>query len=135
MIVYIMKRIITKEDIIKYDKIIEQDSRKAGYNLGDLLNMPHLNGAWISQPHASKDLLDRMNLLSKYYKDSILEYYCEERPENEYVPNINRIVNSVDKFNKTINIDIINIIKNPNTLCIHLRNGDLDTEIEFKIII
>jgi len=121
---------IVIEDIIKDNVIISEDTRCAGYNLGDLLNMPHLNGDWNSSPHHDNAILDRMNLLSKYYKNSILQYYCEDRNENEYVPNINKIVNCVNKFIKNVNIDI-DIIKNPNTLCVHLRNGDLDTEIEF----
>jgi hypothetical protein len=129
-----MFKYITITDIINYDKIIKDDLRNAGYNIGDLLNMPHLNNTWESFPHANIDILERMYLLSKNYENSILNYYCSGREEEENIPNINRIIKSVELFknkNKNILIDILQIVKDPNCCCVHIRSGDLLVELEF----
>lgn len=126
-----MKKMITIEDIYKDNIVISEDTRQAGYNLGDLLNMPYLNEQWNNNPHHNNDALERMNLLSKYYKNSILEYYCKDRTENECVPNIVRIVDSVNKFNEHFNNPIFDIITKQTTLCVHIRNGDLETETDY----
>ena len=46
-----MKRNISDNDIIIRDNFIKEDERNAGYNLGDLLNMPSLIGIWNQKPH------------------------------------------------------------------------------------
>jgi hypothetical protein len=50
------------------------------------------------------------------------------------VPNIQLINYSLNIFieeNKDKLIDIFNIVKDPNTCCVHIRNGDLPTETDF----
>lgn len=127
-----MKRIISKSDIIILDNFIKEDSRNAGYNLGDLLNMPSLNGSWPQTPHADSFTLNRMNLLGENYTDSILSYYCLNRENNdEIVPNISLIIDSVKIFiEKNIHkySYIFDIVKDPEVCCVHLRNGDQHSE-------
>ena len=134
-----MKKYITLNDIVIKIEYIEEDNRNAGYNIGDLLNMPHLNNDWVSCPHVNKGQLDRMNLIGNKYTNSILYYYCSHRENEENVPNISRIVDSVETY-KTNNKDtlknMIDIVKDSKTLCVHVRNGDLHTEPDFiKLII
>jgi len=129
-----MFKTLVYEDIQIHEKIIEEDTIKAGYNIGDLLNMPFLDNTWPSNPHMSKVLLDLMNLVSNHYKGSILNYYCEHRKQSDPVPNINLIVESVayyNEMNKHNYEGILNIVKDKDTLCVHVRSGDLPTEIEF----
>ncbi len=129
-----MLKQLVYEDVKLYEKEIEEDTRKAGYNIGDLLNMPFLDNTWISNPHQDKDLLNRMNLIGENYKGSILNYYCEHRMPTDPVPNINLIVESVayyNEMNKHKYEDILKIVKDKDTLCVHVRSGDLMTELEF----
>jgi hypothetical protein len=122
------------DDIKIHEKTIEEDTRQAGYNIGDLLNMPYLDNTWNNNPHHDKELLNRMNLIGDKYKDSILNYYCEHRKMNDPVPNINLIVESVGYYNeknKHKYEGILNIVKDKDTLCVHVRSGDLMTEMEF----
>jgi hypothetical protein len=135
-----LKRILNESDIVITDKIIPEDGRKGGYNIGDLLNMPHLANIWGSSPHADLGALNRMKLLANNYKDSVLDYYCSGRiNDEENVPNINLIKNAVEQFktkNQEILEDIRIVVKEGNVCCVHIRNGDLDTELDFiKIII
>ena len=123
-----LKRHITKEDIVIYDKVIENDLRKGGYNLGDLLNMPSLVDIWSYKNPPGKF---RMNHLGKEYENSILSYYCENREENDPIPDVNLINDSVLKFtenNRHMYEDILILVKNTSTCCIHVRNGDVNTE-------
>ena len=135
-----LKRVLKLSDISITDKNILKDTRNAGYNLGDLLNMPHLGNMWDSSPHRNSEELYRMNLLGSNYKNSVLDYYCSGREnEEENVPNINLIINAVEQFktkNQQILKDISVIVKEDNVCCVHVRNGDLDTEDDFiKVII
>jgi hypothetical protein len=129
-----MLKQLVYEDVKIYEKEIKEDTRKAGYNIGDLLNMPFLDNTWNNNPHQDKDLLNRMNLIGENYKDSILNYYCTHRKESDPVPNINLIVESVsyyNEMNKHKFKDILDIVKDKDTLCVHVRTGDLMTELEF----
>jgi hypothetical protein len=81
-----------------------------------------------------------MNLIGTHYEDSVLNYYCSTRENREEpVPNIDRIINSVDHFrgkNETLLEEISIIVKEPDVCCVHVRNGDLHTEGDYiKIII
>jgi hypothetical protein len=129
-----MLRSISRDDVIIYDKPLDKDGRAAGYNLGDLLNMPSLYDHWGQNPHATSCALERMNLLGTNYEKSVLWYYCANRKEDDIVPDINLIKDSVLKFT-TDNIhcfsDIVDIVKDPKCICVHVRNGDSDTELEF----
>jgi hypothetical protein len=93
--------------------------------------MPSLADAWNQSPHASPEVLKRMYLIANNYEKSVLWYYCLNRKDNDIVPNISLIKDSVSKFtNDNIHSlsDIINIVKDPTCICVHIRNGDLDTE-------
>ena len=137
-----LKRNLTFEDIIIYDKEIEfsNDERRAGYNIGNLLNMPYLSGQWKQCPHVDEGSLQRMNVVADICKDSILHFYCQERPSDEKVPYIPRVIDSVEKYiekNRSVleSNDVFQMIQNPNCLCIHIRSGDLNVEEEFVNII
>ena len=134
-----LKSSINVSDIQITDLIIPEDLRNGGYNLGDLLNIPNLNNDWNSIPHADIHQLNRMKLLGSIYKDSILQFYCNGRSnDEESIPNINLIKQSVNKFisiNYENLYEIINIIKDTNTCCVHLRNGDLESENDYINII
>ena len=127
-----MKKSITNDDIIIYDKLIKDDTRNAGYNIGDLLNMPSLHNIWTQCPHADNNILNRMNIISNNYENSILNIYCKIRQnKNEIIPNIDKIKKSVEEFtnkNQHTYSDILQVIQLPTTLCIHIRNADVETE-------
>lgn len=132
-----MKRNINYYDIKIYgNPEIKEDPINAGYNLGDLLNMPFLYGIWEQNPHGSEERLCRMNIIGKNYPYSILSNYITERPETEVVPNIERIIDATEKYveknreNENLN-NILNIIEDPNCLCVHVRCGDLLVEEEY----
>jgi hypothetical protein len=134
-----MFRFLEKDKIKFYDKIIEEDQRAAGYNLGDLLNIPSLMNLFNQCPHNDDYGLERMNLLGKYYVNSILYLYCQNRSNNnEIIPNIPLLINTVDNFTDTYGNDykeIIELVKNDNMCCIHIRNGDSETEQDYIDII
>ena len=121
-----LKRQITADDIIIYDKVIEND--RGGYNLGDLLNMPALLGLWdYTNPHGK----GRMNHLGKIYENTILSYYCENRKDKDPIPDVKLINESVINFterNRYMYEDILSVVRNTSTCCIHVRNGDCETE-------
>lgn len=134
-----MKRRIDYYDIEIFGKHeIKEDPINAGYNLGDLLNMPFLYGVWDQNPHGGKERLERMDIIGKAYPGSILSNYICERPEEEPVPNIERIENAVEKYienqNKETDTDLEEIfqkVQNPTCLTIHVRCGDLLVEEEY----
>lgn len=127
-----MLRKISYDDVIIYDIPLENDVRAAGYNIGDCLNMPSLLDIWEQNPHADNYALERMNLIGENYKNSVLWYYCKNRKENDIVPDIKLIKESVLNFINNNNIYYINIVKDPRCICIHVRNGDCNTEHEYK---
>ena len=130
-----MKRNIDYYDIQIYgNPEIKEDPINAGYNLGDLLNMPFLYGVWDQNPHGGKERLDRMNIIGKAYSDSILSNYISERPGDEPVPNIERIVNATEKYieKKNINLEeIFQKVGESTCICVHVRCGDLLVEQEY----
>jgi len=130
-----MKRRIDYYDINIYgNPEIKEDPINAGYNLGDLLNMPYLCGVWEQNPHGGKERLERMNIIGKAYSGSILSNYIYERPEEEAVPNIERIVNATDKYiyeNTKPLEEIFLKVGEPTCLTVHVRCGDLLVEDEY----
>ena len=137
-----LKRNLIFEDIIIYDKEIEfsKDERKAGYNIGNLLNMPYLSGQWKQCPHNDNGALERMNLVADICKDSILSFYCRGRPVDEKVPFVPRIIDSVHEYiEKNRNLletnEVYQTVQNPNCLCVHIRSGDLNVEGDYVNVI
>ena len=122
---------IAPSDVVIYDKHIDADVRAAGYNIGDLLNMPYLAGQWEQCPHASQEMLDRMNLVGAAYENSILRKYTTQRNAGEKVPDIERIKACVGWFaseNAGVLAGILGVVRDPGCVCVHVRSGDLDTE-------
>jgi len=80
----------------------------------------------------------RQQVISEIYKDSIFSNYWNSRPENESIPHIPRIIDSVQQYvNKTNNkyTDIYDIVRKDTTLCVHIRSGDLDVTMDYKNVI
>lgn len=122
------------KDIIIHGTHSEKDPRGAGYNIGDMLNMPHMTGNWRARPHNNPGVLERMNVVGKNYDKSILHYYTHSRPYDERVPNPERILDSLKIYyneNKDKIKDIIQIISNENALVVHVRIGDRELEDEY----
>jgi hypothetical protein len=90
--------ILNPEDIEIYGFHIPEDGRGAGYNIGDLLNMPHLADCWDAHPHHTREDLERMYLIGEKYVGSVLGYYIESRPSSEVVPYIPRVLGAVRKY-------------------------------------
>lgn len=131
-----LKRNIVESEIPIFDIFITNDKRNAGYNLGDLLNMPYLSHQWPSNPHANNDALNRMNMLAVAYPNSILDIYCKNRPTDDPVPNVQLIHDSTKKYMEmNPNNAIYELAADPTTLCIHVRTGDRNVNPEFKQII
>lgn len=117
-----------------FGEFFENDTKNAGYNIGDLLNMPYLGGWWKSNPHHNNELLNRMNIVGENYKNSILNYYVNMRNKDENVPNVANIKKSIEEY-LFKNISKFNDIKyhlhSPDTLCVHVRCGDRDVELPY----
>ena len=69
------------------------------------------------------------------YPNSILSYYFSSSiPENESLPNKDRLLNAIKMYENRITDVIIHkcieIVKNKNVLCVHLRCGDTSLENE-----
>lgn len=107
------------------------DVRDAGYNIGDLLNMPFLDDRWgQNKLHDSTEKLDRMVLMATLCPNTILSQYTDTRPPDEPVPNIPRIRHSVETFcQKHVNemSNLLRLVQQPSTLTVHIRTGDCMT--------
>ena len=124
---------IEEKDIHVYGKSLVNDATGAGYNIGDLLNLPSLSGYWKANPHNSVEELERLNLVGQSYPNSILSYYIEARPYYESVPNIYRVNGAVNKYieNSPIVPELMRVINDDNVLCVHIRCGDKEAEPSF----
>lgn len=128
-----LTNLLQESDIQIFGHDIPEDTVKAGYNIGDLLNMPFLTGSW-SQRLFKHKVLGRAHLIANEYPDSILAIYYSERPEPESIPNIPRIVGSVKKYldkNQLSFQKIYTLVQSPQCLCVHIRSGDRDVEDDF----
>lgn len=99
-----------------------------GYNLGDLLNMPYVFGAWSRDHHHKTDYLKRrVEFISQLPPNSFLYAYFDRRPFDEFLPNNARlrmamrrfIVNNLEKIKAAYKI-----VADPQVLCVHIRSGD-----------
>jgi hypothetical protein len=126
-----LKRNVQLDDIEITGINEPNDKRNAGYNIGDILNMPFLSGNWIQNPHHDDVALKRLVILGNTYSNSILNNYCKDRPMNEKIPNMERIRKSTKEYidnNKYRFEDIYNFVQQPECLCAHIRSGDLNVE-------
>lgn len=129
---------IKPEDIEIYGIDIPEDTRAAGYNIGDLLNIPHLADYWDAHPHHTTEHLDRMNLIGEKYIGSILHYYIETRPPSEIVPDIPRIMEAICKYtenNRHKWENMIEEVSDSENICVHIRSGDIHVATEFLNLI
>ena len=125
------------EDIQIYGIKQPHDTRNAGYNIGNLLNMPYYDNipGWDLLPlNNDESTLSRLYIIGNTYFNSILYYYIKNRKIGECVPYIPNILYAVDKFieqNKYELNDIIPEIEKNSCLCVHVRCGDLLVEDDF----
>lgn len=133
----ILRKQITIQDIKIEGKHIEDDKTNAGYNIGDLLNIPSLAGYWRAVPHNRMEDLERLYIIGSAYYKSILSYYIEARPTNEIVPCIPRVIGAVQKFieNTTDAKDYLQFVQSEDVLCVHIRCGDKNVEQEYLDLI
>lgn len=132
---------ITESDITIYgsNKDTSEDSRQAGYNIGDLLHMPYLAGLWgMEIPNSSS----RISIISKLFVPSILHEYMNLRTKEEAIPNIPRIIEAVQSYeNKVLHTlplsftSVFEKVKRPDCLCVHLRLGDQNASSSFLSIV
>lgn len=138
--VQIFHRPITLENVEIFGTPIENDAIGAGYNIGDLLNIPSLGGFWQACPHNSPEDLARLYHVAEQYPQSILQYYIEARPFDEEVPYKHRIIGAVEKYKEaqpsdSSVLDICRIVDSEEVLCIHIRCGDKHVEEDFLRLI
>jgi hypothetical protein len=128
---------IDKSDIHIYGKDLVNDTIKAGYNIGDLLNIPSLSGFWDALPHNSQEELERMYMVGNAYVDSILYYYIELRPHDEIIPYLYRVQGATDKFiqNSSVAKELVRVVDSNDVLCVHIRSGDKEVERSFLDLI
>jgi len=135
---YLLKTELQDNDIEVYGHFVEEDQRNAGYNIGDLLNIPYLGGWWNANPHHTIGDLKRMYIIGNAYPKSILSFYIEHRPYDEIVPYIPRIHGALLKYEEIHRVSlqsIIDQVKQDDILCVHVRSGDKDVEESFMHLI
>jgi len=121
--VKLLRRVSDKEIKIYDTDFTFTDPRQAGYNIGDLLNMPYLCDIWPTTT-GTQTMYD----VSQVCRNSVLDIYCHTKPKQEIVPNIPRIIGSVQTYLKKNQKNLSNILKlvrKKKCLCVHVRSGDL----------
>ena len=101
--------------------MFEGEQRRIGYNIGDLFNMDLVE--LDPEPTGSDALYET----SRVFNGSIVDFYCQQKPIDECVPNIQRICNATQKYldtNYSRLERIINFVKKDACLCVHLKLGD-----------
>ena len=128
---------IEEQDIRIYGKSLLNDATGAGYNIGDLLNLPSLSGYWNATPHNSIEELERMYIVGHSYPQSVLHYYIEARPTDEPVPNLYRVIGAVNKYiaHSSVLPELIRVVRSDHVLCVHIRCGDKEAESSFLDLI
>jgi hypothetical protein len=132
-----LHRRVDEVDLVIHDEHLDgSDARNAGYNLGDLLNMPYLQGAWRRSPHNDPAGLERMCRIASMCPSSILAIYCRDRPADEPVPCIPRLRAAVMEYSgiepHAPSDELRSLLKDPRCVCVHVRTGDVDAGGVFK---
>lgn len=125
---------ITEEDVTIFGIDLKDDARGAGYNIGDLLNIPSLGGFWAATPHNSMEDLERLYYIGEAYKKSVLAHYIAHRPSTEIIPFLPRVVGAVKCYINEAPDNVhewIGRVAQDDVLCIHIRCGDKTVEDEF----
>jgi len=111
------------EDFILFDSSLE-NIWKAGYNIGDLFNIPSLFDIWSFNNFKR---LEEAKKVSAYLPDSILGLYFINHPDNENVPNVERLQTSVQQYIHSHHENLkemMDFIARDDVLVIHVRSGD-----------
>lgn len=130
-------RHVREEDIVFYEDRFDfsHDVSNVGYNIGDLLNIPYLADRWGQNPyHEGQTQLDRMYVIARICKGSILERYVNSRPTWEPIPNVERICKCTDEYirdNIVYLKPILNLVNQKDTLTVHIRTGDMRMDDNF----
>jgi len=120
-----LKQKISLNDIQIYD--IGPSFGKTGYNISDLLNMPHFWAGWNQNPHSADLLYNIARETALNNPKTILGKYYLSRFNDEKIPNINRLIDVIDEyiFDNHINrLEIYKYIIDENVLFVHVRSGD-----------
>jgi hypothetical protein len=107
------------------------DNNKESYIIGDLLNMPYFFANWNNNPHCNISMYNLFKKTASQYPNNILGIYDKLRTdENESIPNVKKIIESIDNYTK-YNIDLQQNLKDLLYMCedntnlfVHLRSGD-----------
>lgn len=107
------------------------DKNKESYIIGDLLNMPYFFANWQTNPHNNEYMYNLFKKTALQYPNNILGIYDKLRTDqNEAIPNVKKINNSIDKYVE-YNLDLdanlkklLEMCQDKNVLCVHLRCGD-----------
>lgn len=141
---YFIKNITLNDIQFKKTDLDNVNKYSIGYNLGDLLEMPSLYLSkktmifWKKKFHEENEKMTTNKIrqfMMNIYPNSILSYYFSSSiPENESLPNKNRLLNAIKMYENMITDEIIHkcikFIKNKDVLCVHLRCGDTSLENE-----
>ena len=141
---YFIKNITLNDIQFKKTDLDNVNKYSIGYNLGDLLEMPSLYLSkktmifWKKKFHEENEKMTTNEIrqfMMNIYPNSILSYYFSSSiPENESLPNKNRLLNAIKMYENMITDEIIHkcikFIKNKDVLCVHLRCGDTSLENE-----
>ena len=120
-----LKKTILLEDIKIYD--LENKFGVTGYNIADLLNMPYYWAGWNQNPHNDMNYYKIALDTAKNNPETILGKYYSLRTDDEVIPNLKRVSDTVDEYineNNILKMDIISKIIDSKTLTVHLRSGD-----------
>ena len=124
-------RHVNENDIVFYESRFDfsHDTSDVGYNIGDLLNIPYLAHRWDQNPyHQSQTELDRLYVIARICKGSILDRYMSSRPTWEPIPNVKRLCECTDEYihdNRQYLKPILNMVSDKDTLTVHVRTGDM----------
>lgn len=141
---YFIKNITLNDIQFKKTDLDNVNKYSIGYNLGDLLEMPSLYLSkktmifWKKKFHEENEKMTTNEIrqfMMNIYPNSILSYYFSSSiPENESLPNKNRLLNAIKMYENMVTDEIIHkcieFIKNKDVLCVHLRCGDTSLENE-----
>lgn len=103
-------------------KLLEGEQRRIGYNIGDLLGMPHFVEDFNSEYDGRET--------ASVFKGSIVDYYYYQfHPETtpSPAPCIQQICEATQRYldaNYTRLEKILNFVQKETCLCVHLRLGD-----------
>ena len=108
----------TSNDITVPNSVLGWDG---GYNIGDLLNMPFIEGNsnWPNSYYSF--LKEKRELVANAHHGSILHRYESRGNVALNIPDFVQAINEFLQYNTVPNMDIVT---DSTTLCVHLRTGD-----------